>query len=143
MPSWHFPDAETICLEASEIDQPAALRNTLRQLTDLQSPCHQLTLIDWQWTEDLGIAASEATAALARFKLSILDDGGGTIMTDDVLRGLLRLGTHVAKVDIDSVDLQVGCSDAVWPWESLSLCSLDLGQVGYNTQHTSCIHSYT
>ncbi len=132
LPTWHFPDTETISMYASEtdqpLDQPAALRSTLRQLTDLQSPCDQLTLTSWTWTEELGIAASEATDALARFKLSVID--GDLTVTDEVLRGLLRLGTHVVNVEADLLELQTGCSDAVWPWQTLRLCSLDVGQVG-------------
>ncbi len=110
------------------MDQPSALRSTLRQLANLQTSCNEITLKDWTWTEDLGIAASEATAALAWFNLTVTDTDE-LILTDGVLRGLLRLGTHVVKLEAHRVELQTGCSDAVWPWQTFDVCDLDLGQV--------------
>ncbi len=115
---WHFPSTDyvevTLTNALSAADLPMALRNTLRQLRDMEAPKALLQLLAWQWTPGLLEIVAEEIPLLGHLNMwiNILD-----ALTDELLGSLLRIAPHIHIVCASSLEVRSGqFKETPWPW---------------------------
>ncbi len=125
---WTF-NVPTITISSdrtNQFDQPAALRNTLQQLADLQgSDVTNVVLQGWD-CQAMADVLPDSAAEIQHLRLCVHTPGP---LTDVLLRAVLRVGPCVRGLVVDSLDLQSDHSDVVWPWSGLSMEWVDVAQL--------------
>ncbi len=108
-------------------DQAVALRNTLRQFGDLQtSDGAVVTLSRWQWTADTVQVAAEALPALPHLTFGLYTPQP---LTDELLRHVVSMGPRMRYLTVDSLSLQSSHHRIKWPWDQLSIQTVDVIQL--------------
>ncbi len=129
LPHWSFHDA-TITVQDRYNLKAAVFITTLSQLEQLHTTGNSVVeLTGWQWSDESLRVLAASLPALQHLQLSVavtLDQP----LTDELLGVVLQLGTRVRKLAVDSLALQSDQhSSAVWPWQSLTVDSLDVSQL--------------
>lgn len=102
---------------------PSALRNALHQLQSLAASNAEINLWVWHWTPGLVDIVGDEVPLLEHLKFWINIPGA---LTDELLRPLLRLPSHVRMLIAGSLDVRSDeFKDAAWPWQEVHFGTLD------------------
>ncbi len=132
----HYPTR----VNTDNLNHTTALQNTLRQLGDSLQATNRPVLYfsGWQWQQDSVVQTlAAAIPTLPQFRFGI---GTGEALTDGLLDAVIAMGPQLCRVSVGSLSLQSDAhANTPWPWEELSVSTLDLGQVSRLPQTTvSC-----
>lgn len=120
---WCFHKTQVSVAAASGLpdsDEPTALLNALRALTDLQASGAVLHLEGWDGTVGVATALAAGLRALTQLAMGIVALYG--LMTDSILGALLQIGRPMHGLCL--VGLQLVSHEhaqAQWPWNELWL----------------------